>query len=136
MKGSKLLKVSSILMIISGACGLFFSVLMIATGSVIFGLLGIAGIGAVLTTVVIIDTLAWSVLELIAGIFGAKNSSNPAQAKKCMAFAIVIIALYFFINFLTYGYDDGFLFALFSIVLSLIIPTLYLVGAVKLDKNG
>lgn len=136
MKGSKLLKVSSILMIISGALGLFASVLMIATGTVLFGLLGIAGIGALLTTIVIIDTTVWSILELVAGIFGAKNWKNPDQTKKCIALALVILALCILVNALTLGTGDGFLFTLLSVVLSLIIPTLYLIGAVQLNKNS
>lgn len=136
MKNSKLLRVSSILMIITGTLGLFVSILIIATGSVIFGLLGIAGIGTIITTIILIDTLAWSILELVAGIFGAKNWSNPAQSKKCIILAIIILALSILSNVFAFGYGDGFLFIVLSVVLSLIVPTLYLAGAVQLNKHS
>lgn len=136
MNGSKLLKVSSILMTISGAFGLLSFILMVAIGSAVFDLLGIAGIGAIVISIVMIDTMIWGVLELVAGIFGAKNWNKPSQAKKCIAMAITIIALCLFINILTLGHGGGLLFTILSVILSLIIPTLYLIGAVRLNKSN
>lgn len=134
MKGSKLLRVSSILMTISGALCLFSSFLMIVTGSVIFGLMGIASIGAVITTLVIIDTVVIGILELSAGVFGVKNWNQPTQAKKGIVIAIVVLVLSFFVNTLTLRYEGDILVVVVSVILSLIVPALYLIGVVQLNK--
>lgn len=106
-QGSKMLKVTGILMIIGGG---------IVALAVIASILALLGGG----------------IELAAGILGVKNWNQPAKAQSCIVFGAIIIALSVLSNILNLA--SGSEFNLFSLLLGLVLPVLYLVGAVQL-KN-
>ncbi|MCL2221207.1 MAG: hypothetical protein FWC20_00970 [Oscillospiraceae bacterium] len=141
-KGSTLLKVVSILMIIFGGLGLLLSLL---------GLLGagflaampdeIAGVGvgeelaqlAVVSSVII---FIGSAVQLVAGIVGVKNHNKSENAKVCMIIACVVIAVQLLGNIFDIS-TSGFTGATgLNVVIGLVIPVLYLIGALQLKKLG
>lgn len=133
-QGSKMLKVTGILMIIGGALALVIAIIAViriaAAASLAAGVLG----GGIIALAVIASILALlgGGIELAAGILGVKNWNQPAKAQSCIVFGAIIIALSVLSNILNLA--SGSEFNLFSLLLGLVLPVLYLVGAVQL-KN-
>lgn len=133
-QGSKMLKVTGILMIIGGALALVIALIAVigiaAAASLAAGALG----GGILALAVIASILALlgGGIELVAGILGVKNWNQPAKAQSCIVFGAIIIALSVLSNILNLA--SGSEFNLFSLLLGLVLPVLYLIGAVQL-KN-
>lgn len=127
-KGSGFLKVTGILMIIGGALGLLLSIITFA---------GIAALEAVsdglltssLLYVAAVISLLGAVIELTAGIVGVKNCKNPEKAGSCMVWGGLVIAISLISSILTVVAGSSFPTATFLI--GLILPGLYIFGAVK-----
>lgn len=133
-QGSKMLKVTGILMIIGGALSLVIALIAVigiaAAASLAAGALG-GGIIALAVIASILSLLGGGI-ELAAGILGVKNWNQPAKAQSCIVFGAIIIALSVLSNILNLA--SGSEFNLFSLLLGLVLPVLYLIGAVQL-KN-
>lgn len=133
-QGSKMLKVTGILMIIGGALALVIALIAVigiaAAASLAAGALG-GGIIALAVIASILSLLGGGV-ELAAGILGVKNWNQPAKAQSCIVFGAIIIALSVLSNILNLA--SGSEFNLFTLLLGLVLPVLYLIGAVQL-KN-
>lgn len=133
-QGSKMLKVTGILMIIGGALALVIAIIAVigiaAAASLAAGALG-GGIIALAVIASILSLLGGGI-ELVAGILGVKNWNQPAKAQSCIVFGAIIIALSVLSNILNLA--SGSEFNLFSLLLGLVLPVLYLIGAVQL-KN-
>ena len=129
MKGSKFLKVTGILMIIFGALALILSIV---------AAIGLATLAALDLntweyTAAVILMLVGSIFELIAGIVGVKNCNKPEKAGTCMVWGIIVIALSVLSNVLTLvGNPDN--FSIVNLLTGLVIPVLYLIGAVMNKK--
>ena len=129
MKGSKFLKVTGILMIIFGALALILSIV---------AAIGLAALVALELntwqyTLAVILMLVGSIFELIAGIVGVKNCNKPEKAGTCMVWGIIVIALSVLSNVLTLvGNPDN--FSIVNLLTGLVIPVLYLIGAVMNKK--
>ena len=129
MKGSKFLKVTGILMIIFGARALILSIV---------AAIGLATLAALdlntwQYTAAVILMLVGSIFELIAGIVGVKNCNKPEKAGTCMVWGIIVIALSVLSNVLTLvGNPDN--FSIVNLLTGLVIPVLYLIGAVMNKK--
>lgn len=129
-----MLKVTGILMIIGGALALVIALIAVigiaAAASLAAGALG----GGIIALAVIASILALlgGGIELAAGILGVKNWNQPAKAQSCIVFGAIIIALSVLSNILNLA--SGSEFNLFSLLLGLVLPVLYLIGAVQL-KN-
>ena len=129
MKGSKFLKVTGILMIVFGALALILSIV---------AAIGLAALVALdlntwQYTVAVILMLVGSIFELIAGIVGVKNCNKPEKAGTCMVWGIIVIALSVLSNVLTLvGNPDN--FSIVNLLTGLVIPVLYLIGAVMNKK--
>ncbi|MDY5693708.1 MAG: hypothetical protein SPK73_02825 [Eubacteriales bacterium] len=129
MKGSKFLKVTGILMIIFGALALILSIV---------AAIGLAALVALdlntwQYTAAVILMLVGSIFELIAGIVGVKNCNKPEKAGTCMVWGIIVIALSVLSNVLTLvGNPDN--FSIVNLLTGLVIPVLYLIGAVMNKK--
>lgn len=130
-KGSGFLKVTGILMIIGGAIALIvgiIAILGIATlayitdGELVTGLLYAAGI----------LTLVSAVAELIAGIIGVKNCKKPEKAGSCIVWGVIVAVLCVAGSILTTL--GGSAFPVFSLILGLILPTLFIIGAIMNKK--
>lgn len=133
-QGSKMLKVTGILMIIGGALALVIALIAVigiaAAASLAAGALG-GGIVALAVIASILSLLGGGI-ELAAGILGVKNWNQPAKAQSCIVFGAIIIALSVLSNILNLA--SGSEFNLFTLLLGLVLPVLYLIGAVQL-KN-
>ena len=137
-QGSKMLKVTGILMIIGGALALVIALIIAlidvigiaAAASLAAGALG-GGIIALAVIASILSLLGGGI-ELAAGILGVKNWNQPAKAQSCIVFGAIIIALSVLSNILNLA--SGSEFNLFTLLLGLVLPVLYLIGAVQL-KN-
>ncbi len=129
MKGSKFLKVTGILMIIFGALALILSIV---------AAIGLAALVALELntwqyTAAVILMLVGSIFEMIAGIVGVKNCNKPEKAGTCMVWGIIVIALSVLSNVLTLvGNPDN--FSIVNLLTGLVIPVLYLIGAVMNKK--
>jgi len=138
-QGSKLLKVTSILMIVFGSIALLLGIfatigaLAILGGAVAIGTDGAELVGE-LVMAAAVAALLGAVIQFVAGIIGVKNYNKPEKATICIVFGI-LVAL---IAVVSLAFDlAGGQFGLpqvFSILLSMAIPVLYLVGALQLKK--
>ena len=121
-------------MIIGGALALVIALIAVigiaAAASLAAGALG-GGIIALAVIASILSLLGGGI-ELAAGILGVKNWNQPAKAQSCIVFGAIIIALSVLSNILNLA--SGSEFNLFTLLLGLVLPVLYLIGAVQL-KN-
>lgn len=128
MQGSKFLKVTGILMIIFGALALVLAIIAIAGIS----LLAAMGASSGLLTVSCILALVGAVAELVADIIGVKNWNKLEKAGTCITWGIIVIMLCVISNILTVvGGGD---FSVLNLATGLVIPVLYLIGALQNKK--
>ena len=130
MKGSTLLKVTGILMIIGGAFSIIFGLIAVLGSAAFTALVGSLGTVLVISSIVM---LVAGVFELIAGIAGVKNCKSPEKAHKCVTYGIIVLILYvltYVLNFVAGGTINY-----FSMVISFIIPVLYIIGASQVKSN-
>ena len=126
MKGRKFLKVTGILMIIGGAFGIIGGIVaMIGVGALAAVLETSAG-GLMLASALI---LASAVFQLIAGIMGVKNCDKPEKAQSCLVMGVIVAILSVSGNVISNILGSS--FNILSYATGLIIPVLYIIGAVK-----
>ena len=126
MKGRKFLKVTGILMIIGGAFGIIGGIVaMIGSGALAAVLETSAG-GLMLASALI---LASAVFQLIAGIMGVKNCDKPEKAQSCLVMGVIVAILSVAGNVISNVLGSD--FNILSYATGLIIPILYIIGAVK-----
>ena len=127
-KGSGFLKVTGILMIIGGAISLIVAIVAIIG---IAALVYVAGseINAGLLYAAGVILLVSAVAELIAGIVGVKNCKKPEKARTCVVWGVIVAVLCVAGSVLTVVGGNS--FPVFSLILGLVLPVLYIVGAIK-----
>ena len=126
MKGRKFLKVTGILMIIGGAFGIIGGIVaMIGVGALAAVLETSAG-GLMLASALI---LASAVFQLIAGIMGVKNCDKPEKAQSCLVMGVIVAILSVAGNIISNVLGSS--FNILSYATGLVIPVLYILGAVK-----
>ena len=126
MKGRKFLKVTGILMIIGGAFGIIGGIVaMIGVGALAAVLETSAG-GLMLASALI---LASAVFQLIAGIMGVKNCDKPEKAQSCLVMGVIVAILSVAGNVISNILGSS--FNILSYATGLVIPVLYIIGAVK-----
>ena len=132
-KGSGFLKVTGILMIIGGAIALIVGIIVIlgiaalayiTDGEMVTGLLYAAGV----------LTLVSAVAEMIAGIVGVKNCKKPEKAGSCIVWGIIVAVLCVAGCILTAV--GGSAFPVFSLILGLVLPALFIIGAIMNKKSN
>ena len=145
-KGSMLLKVVSILMIIGGIIGAIGSVIMIVIAAILPTALNdpevqasmaaegtsaaaVTGVFVVATIILIVS----AVIEIIAGVKGKKNWNNPAEAKTLIIWGAVCAVLSVIGNIFMASSDSS---IVLSLITGLVIPVLYIIGAVQLKKQA
>lgn len=131
MKGQKMLKVCSILMIVGGGIAAVLSVLAI------LGAAALATAGALETFLLIAVILAvlGAGIELAAGIVGVKAAGMPSvgKIKASVIMGILVVVMSIASNVFNYTLNGK--FDVVSIVLGLVLPVLYLIGVFKF-KNA
>lgn len=127
-KGSGFLKVTGILMIIGGSLSIILGIIALLGIAALVYLAGSdASAGLLYFSGILV--LVSAVAELVAGIIGVINCNKPEKAGVCMAWGIVVAALSVLGSVLTVvGGGD---FSIFSLILGLVLPVFYIVGAAK-----
>jgi len=139
-KKSTLLKVMGIIMIIIGSLALVGSLIMMAfTGLIDLSAEAvgteIAELFAMYTTTYFVITLISSLIMFIAGIVGVKNYKKPEKAQICLIFAALVLVSYVVGIVISIAGDGGSaVLIVMDIIFGLVIPVLYLLGALKLKK--
>lgn len=132
MKGQKFLKVTSILMIIGGVIGVIAGIIAILGISALAALMETGeGTGLLYASSTIV-TLA-SVIQFVAGIKGIGACNAPQKAAACIKWGVIIAVLS--IISMIIGLAAGGDFSITSLILNLLVPGLYIYGAIQM-KNG
>lgn len=127
-KGATMLKVAGILMIIGGGLSVILSIVAIAgiaalayiaDGSMSMGMLYASG--ALMAV--------GSVIELVAGILGVAHSKRAEKATTCVVWGVLVAVMTVASIILTVV--GGGEFSAVSAVTGLVLPALYIVGAVQ-----
>ena len=126
MKGRKFLKVTGILMIIGGAFGIIGGIVAIIGAGALAAVLETSAGGLMLASALI---LASAVFQLIAGIMGVKNCDKPEKAQSCLVMGVIVAILSVAGNVISNILGSS--FNILSYATGLIIPVLYIIGAVK-----
>ena len=126
MKGRKFLKVTGILMIIGGAFGIIGGIIAMIGAGALAAVLETSAGGLILASVLI---LASAVFQLIAGIMGVKNCDKPEKAQSCLVMGVIVAILSVAGNVTSSVLGSS--FNITSYVTGLVIPVLYIIGAVK-----
>lgn len=129
-KGKGFLKVCGIIMIVGGGLSILLSIFSLAAAFGAFAI-GLPGYGFG----IIIGILA-GIMELVCGIVGVVNCDKPEKAGVCLAFGVIVIVLSLigqilvWVNAAAIGASVNFV----SIITSLILPVLFIIGAVLNKK--
>ena len=126
MKGRKFLKVTGILMIIGAAFGIIGGIIAMIGVGALAAVLETSAVGLMLASVLV---LASAVFQLIAGIMGVKNCDKPEKAKSCLVMGVIVAILSVAGNIISNVLGSS--FNILSYATGLIIPVLYIIGAVK-----
>ena len=126
MKGRKFLKVTGILMIIGGAFGIIGGIVAMIGAGALAAVLETSAGGLMLASALI---LASAVFQLIAGIMGVKNCDKPEKAQSCMVIGVIVAILSVAGNVISNVLGSD--FNIINYATGLIIPVLYIIGAVK-----
>ena len=126
MQSNKFLKVTGILMIISGGISIIVSIVAVLGVGVLAAALGGDGSLTLLMLAAVL-ALVSAGISLVAGILGVKNAAKPEKAMVCIVFGIMTAALSVLGNVLTVA--GGGNFSIPNLLLGLVIPVLYLIGA-------
>ena len=129
MEGQKFLKVTSILMIIGGIIGAIAGTIVILGIGALLALADDAqGSGLFYASSIIMIVV--SIIQFIAGIKGVGACSAPAKAASCIKWGVIVAVLT--VISMIIGLIGGGEFNLINIVLNLLVPGLYIYGAMQL----
>lgn len=129
-KGSTMLKVVGILMIVFGAIATIITLIALVGVSVVAATLSAGG----LYVFGVILAFLGAVAELVTGILGVVNCDKVEKAQMLLICAIVIVALSFLGN-LIFPLIAGGSPSIFSFLIGLILPGLFAFGAIQ-NKQG
>ena len=131
MKGHKFLKVTGILMIIAAAFSIVVGALIGGLGALAAGLGAASGLTFSYWAALFL-TLIGGICQLIAGIKGIKHSKRSEKAGKLIAWGVVVAV--FCILSIMMNLINGGEFNVVSILTGIIVPALYIYGAVLNSK--
>ncbi|MCL2838437.1 MAG: hypothetical protein FWE04_05135 [Oscillospiraceae bacterium] len=134
--GAKMLKIVSILFVIFGGWGVIAGLMACGGASLITASLSILGVGTGVLWVTIIVAIVLAVLGLIMGIVGLLWSNKTEKAGLLTTLGIAYIALlvvrtvfdFIFASSLNVGLGA---FAWVGLIVGLVLPVLYILGAKK-----
>ena len=131
MKGHKFLKVTGILMIIAAAFSIVVGALIGGLGALAAGLGAASGLTFSYWAALFL-TLIGGICQLIAGIKGVKHSKRSEKGGKLIAWGVVVAV--FCILSIVMNLINGGEFNVVSILTGIIVPALYIYGAVLNSK--
>lgn len=126
-KGSGFLKVTGILMIIGGGISIIMSIIaVLGVAALVYISDGEASSAMLYASVALMVVSA--VAQLVAGIIGVVNCKKPEKAGVCIAWGVIVAVLCIAGTILNSA--GGGSFSILSLVLGLVLPILYIIGAV------
>lgn len=126
-KGSGFLKVTGILMIIGGGISIILSIIaVLGVAALVYISDGEASSAMLYASVALMVVSAVS--QLVAGIIGVVNCKKPEKAGVCIAWGVIVAVLCIAGTILNSA--GGGSFSILSLVLGLVLPILYIIGAV------
>ena len=131
-KGSGFLKVTGILMIIGGGISIIMGIIA-ALGVAALVYISDGTVSSALLYTSVILMIVSAVAELVAGIIGVVNCKKPEKAGVCIAWGIIVAVLSVAGTIL--NSVGGGTFSVFSLILGLVLPVLYIIGAVFNKKE-
>ncbi len=135
-KGSSLLRILSILMILGAILGLLGCISIFALKSILP-----AGSQSGLSLAFTLIGGVGSVLQLVSGILGLQSWRTPAKAKNCLLVGLLTLVLalasniYSLVSMLSNAYLDVFSLLLYF-VLGLVLPALFVLAALQLYRQA
>lgn len=132
-KSNGLLKVTGILMIIGGGISIILGIIAVLGVSLIVAALGAEEAALGLLTFAAILALLGAIVSLVAGILGVANAAKPEKATVCIVFGILTAVFSVLGNVLTAA--GGGSFSAVNLILGLVLPVLYLIGAFQNKKR-
>lgn len=135
MQGSKLLKVTGIIMTVFGAIALLANLFSLIVALYIESSRLYGNSPTYYWTTLLLSLIS-SILYLFLGILGIKNWQNPEKSNICIIVDIIFILTILLGNIFSIVINSLSPFFYFSIITSLILPVLYLVAAFQLKKMG
>ena len=131
-KGTGFLKVTGILMIIGGGISIIMGIIA-ALGVAALAYISDGTVSSALLYASVVLMLISAVAELVAGIIGVVNCKKPEKAGVCIAWGIIVAVLSVAGTIL--NSVGGGTFSVFSLILGLVLPVLYIIGAVFNKKE-
>lgn len=131
MKGRKFLKVTGILMIIGSAFGIIGGIIAVVGVGAMAALLETSSGGLMFASILLLIS---AIIQLIAGIAGIKNSARPEKANSCLVMGILVAVLSLAGNITTSVLGGS--FQVMGLVTGLVLPVLYIIGAVMNKKEA
>ena len=131
-KGTGFLKVTGILMIIGGAISVIMGILA-AIGVAALAYISDGTVSSALLYTSVVLMIVSAVAELIAGIIGVANCKKPEKAVSCIVWGIIVAVLSVAGTIL--NSVGGGSFSAFSLILGLVLPVLYIIGAALSKKE-
>lgn len=126
MKGRKFLKVTGILMVIGGALGIVMCIVAIIKAKTMAGILEVSSAGLIFASILM---LAGAVFQLIAGIMGVKYCDRQEKAQTCLVMGVIVALLSVAGSVASSVFGNS--VSPVNYAIGLVIPVLYIVGAVK-----
>lgn len=126
-KGSGFLKVTGILMIIGGGISIIVSIIA-ALGVAALAYISDGEASSTMLYASVTLMVISAAAQLIAGIIGVVNCKKPEKSGVCIAWGIIVAALCVAGTIL--NSIGGGSFSVFSLMLGLVLPILYIIGAV------
>ena len=130
-KGTGFLKVTGILMIIGGGISIIMGIIAALSVAALAYIAG--GDSSALLYASVVLMLISAVAELVAGLIGVVNCKKPEKAGVCIAWGIIVAVLSVAGTIL--NSVGGGTFSVFSLILGLVLPVLYIIGAVFNKKE-
>lgn len=130
MKGRKFLKVTGILMIIGSAFGIIAGIIAVVGVGAMAALLETSTGGLMFASVLI---LVSAIIQLVAGILGVKNCARPEKANTCLGLGVIVAVLSLTGNITSSVLGSS--FNIWGLITGLVLPVLYIIGAV-MNKKG
>ena len=131
-KGTGFLKVTGILMIIGGAISVIMGIVAVL-GVAALAYISDGTVSSALLYTSVILMIVSAVAELVAGIIGVANCKKPDKAGSCIVWGIIVAVLSVAGTIL--NSVGGGSFSAFSLILGLVLPVLYIIGAVFNKKE-
>ena len=125
-KGTGFLKVTGILMIIGGAISIILGIVA-AVGVAALVYISDGTVSSAMLYASVVLMLVSAVAQLIAGIIGVANCKKPEKAVSCMVWGIIVAVLS--VAGTVLNSVGGGSFSVFSLILGLALPVLYIIGA-------